>query len=135
MDLIKEAEIFLEKRGECAVSSVTEKGYPRICILKKLRADGCKTIYFSTGTSSKKIAHYKKNPKAGVTYFDENDSVTLLGNMNVVEDKKIKDALWSDWMAKHFPNGGKDDAEYAVIRFDAEEATIYIKGRFETIRL
>lgn len=135
MDLIKEASLFLEKRNELAVSSVTESGYPRICILIKLKAEGCKTIYFATGTSSKKVAHYKSNPKAGVTYYDNHDSVTLIGNMTIVTDKKLKDALWDDWMAKHFPNGGKEDPEYCVIKFTTQEATIYIKEQFETVRL
>ena len=135
MDLIKEAEIFLEKCNALTVSSITEKGYPRICVLIKLKAQGIKTIYFSTGTSSNKIAHYKSNSKAGVTFFNDNDSVTLIGNMMVIEDKKTKDELWQAWLLKHFPNGGKDDPEYAIIKFEANEATIYIKEHFETIKI
>ena len=135
MDLIKETEKFLEKCDAFAVSSVTEEGYPRICVLIKLKALGCKTIYFSTSTSSKKIAHYKNNSKAGVTFFDKHDSVTLIGKMTIINDKVEKDALWQDWMTRHYPNGGKNDPEYGIIRFDAVEATIYINGHFETVKL
>ena len=135
MDIIKEAELLLEKCRMLSVSSITEKGYPRVCILAKVKAEGCKTFYFSTAASSKKITHYKKNPKAGVTFYDGNDTVTLLGKMIVIEDKKTKDSLWDDWMAPHFPNGGKNDPEYAIIRFDAEEATAWLKGKFEIIKL
>lgn len=103
--------------------------------MAKIKADdGCKTIYFSTGTSSEKIKHYRKNSKAGVTYFYGNDSVTLLGKTTIVEDKKLKNDLWQDWLINHFPQG-KDDPEYAIIRFDAEEATIWFQGNFETIKL
>ncbi|MCL2675756.1 MAG: pyridoxamine 5'-phosphate oxidase family protein [Firmicutes bacterium] len=135
MDLIKEAEELLGKCMELAVSSITEDGYPRICVLVKVRAEGCKTIYFATGTSSKKVAHYKANPKAGVTFYNQFDSVAMLGKMSVLTDKAEKDSFWQDWMAPHFPDGGKDDPEFAVICFNAEEATIYIKHHFETVKL
>jgi general stress protein 26 len=102
--------------------------------MAKIKAEGCKTVYFSTGTNSAKTEHYRKNPKAGVTYCDGGDSVTLLGKIKIVEDKKLKDALWQDWFIKHFPQG-KDDPSYAILRFDAEEATIYIKDKFETVKL
>lgn len=134
-ELIKKAEKLLGGCPTCSVSSITENGYPRICVLMNIKNEGVKTLYFSTGTSSNKVRHYKKNPKAGVTFYSGGDSVTLTGNMAVLNDKKEKDALWQDWMAKHFPKGGKDDPEYAVIKFTAEEATIYIDEEFKTVRI
>ena len=134
MDLVKEAGKLLEKCEVVSVSSVTEEGYPRVCVLAKIKAEGCKTIYFSTGADSVKTKHYRKNPKAGATYYLGGDSVTLLGKMSVIEDKKLKDSLWQDWFIEHFP-GGKDDPDYAIIKFDAEVATIYINRYFETVKL
>lgn len=132
--LIKDAELLLSKCDTVSLSSVTGKGYPRICIMAKIKAEGCKTIYFSTGTNSAKTNHYRNNPKAGVAFYDGGDSVTLIGEVTIVEDKATKDALWQDWFINHFAQG-KDDPGYAIIRFDACEATIYINGRFETVEL
>lgn len=133
-NIIKDAEQLLEKCPVLSVSSVTEIGYPRICFLAKIKAEGCKVIYFSTGTNSAKITHYLKNPKAGVSYFNEGDSVTLLGKMTIIEDKSIKEMLWQDWFINHFPQG-KNDPNYAIIKFEAEKATIYINQQFETVKL
>jgi general stress protein 26 len=134
-DLIESAEKLLKECATCSVSAVTTSGYPRICILGRIKNDGIKTLYFATGTSSNKVRYYHKNPKAGVTFYKGGDSVTLIGNIAVLEDKKEKDALWQDWLANHFSNGGKDDPEYTVIKFTAEEATIYIAKQFETVKI
>lgn len=135
VDLMQESENLLNKCSACSVSEVTEDGYPRICILVPIKKEGIKTLYFSTGTSSKKIQHYKKNDKAGVTFYFDGDSVTLIGKMTIIEDEITKDDLWQDWLENHFPNGGKRDPEYAVIKFVAEVATIYIGEQFETIKV
>ena len=134
-ELIKKAGKLLNVGSACSVSAITEKGYPRICILINIKNDGIKTLYFSTGTNSKKVHHYKENMKAGVTFYCGGDSVTLIGNMTILSDKAEKDALWQERMAKHFLNGGKDDPEYAIIKFTTEEATIYIDEEFETLRI
>ncbi|MPN45204.1 hypothetical protein SDC9_192771 [bioreactor metagenome] len=130
--ITKSVELLQEKANVCSVASVTEEGYPRICVLKPIGSQGIKMIYFSTGSSSKKIGQYKENGKAGVTFFHGGDSVTLLGEMTIVKDKETKDCTYQNWMDKHFADGGKNDLEYAVLKFVANEATIYIDGAFET---
>lgn len=128
----KSVELLQERAGVCSVASVSEDGYPRICVLKPIGSQGIKTIYFSTGSSSNKIRQYRENEKAGVTFYYGGDSVTLLGKMTIVKDKETKDCMYQNWMDKHFADGGKNDPEYAVLKFVANEATIYIDGAFET---
>lgn len=136
--LIQKAENLLSRCKVCTVASVTEKGYPRICVLMPLKTVGIKEFMFSTGASGTKVRHFKNNGKAGVTFYDGGDSVTLTGDMQIVTDKNVKNELWDmhrDFLGRHFPNGGKDDPEYCVIRFVANEATIYVDGDFETVGL
>lgn len=133
--LIKKAEKLLERCTVCAVSSVTKDGYPRIAILAQLKTDGIKKFYFSTATSSEKVKHYKQNSKAGVTFFNGGDSVSLTGEMQIVEDRQVKESLWQDWLGRHFANGGKDDPEYCILKFTAKKATIYVDQVFETIEI
>ncbi|MBO4990318.1 MAG: DUF3795 domain-containing protein [Clostridia bacterium] len=134
-NLIQKAERLLTQCKVCTVASVSEKGYPRICVLMPLKTNGIKEFWFSTGASGTKVRHFKSNHKSGVTFYAGGDSVTLTGNMEIVTEKAVKDDLWnvwSDFLGKHFPNGGKDDPDFCVIHFVANEATIYIDGAFET---
>lgn len=135
--LIQKAEHLLTRCQVCMVASVSEKGFPRICVLMPLRTNGIKEFWFSTGTSGTKIKHFKINNQAGVTFYNGGDSVTLTGHMEIVTDKSVKDTLWNTWenfLSRHFM-GGKDDPEYCVIHFIANETTIYIDGDFETFSI
>lgn len=133
--LIKKAEELLTQCKVCTVASVSEKGYPRICVLMPLETKGIKEFWFSTGANGTKVRHFERNGKSGVTFYDGGDSVTLTGDMEIVTDKAVKDGLFdkrSDFLDRHFPNGGKDDPDYCVLHFTANEATVYIDGAFET---
>lgn len=110
------------------VASINENGYPRPVAMVKLKEeDGA--IYVSTGTSSAKTAHFKTNPKAGVSIVKGNDSVVYTGVIEIVTDETIKRSLWGDWMLPHFP-GGVDDPEYCVLKFTPESATYWIDNTF-----
>ena len=137
-NLVKKAENLLSKCQVCTVASVSEKGYPRICVLMPLKTVGIKEFWFSTGTSGTKVRHFKNNGKSGVTFYNGGDSVTLMGNMEIVTDTSVKSDLWEkygDFLGRHFPNGGKNDPEYCIIHFVANETTIYIDGDFETFEI
>lgn len=136
IELIKQAEELLQKCYICSVASVSEEGYPRICILAKLKSQGINEIWFSTGANGTKVRHFKSNDKAGVTFYDGGDSVTLTGTMEIIDNAHVKQDLWKEWaefLCNHFK--GADDPEFAVIKFIAKEATIYVGGAFETVQL
>lgn len=110
------------------VASVDENGYPRPVAMVKLKdEDGA--IYVSTGTSSAKTAHFKANPKAGVSIVRGGDSIVYTGKMEIVTDEAVKRSLWGDWMLDHFP-GGVEDPEYCVLKFTPESATYWIDNAF-----
>lgn len=136
--LIEKAEKLLAGCKVCTVASVSEKGYPRICVLMPLKTSGIKEFWFSTGASGTKVRHFKSNGKAGVTFYNGGDSVTLTGDMDIVTDASVKNALWEDrkdFLGRHFPNGGKNDPEYCVIHFTAVETTVYVDDEFETFAI
>jgi general stress protein 26 len=124
----------MDKSEIVTLASVNEDGFPRICAMANVKSEGIKTIWMATGTHSKKTAHFLKNPKASVCAFSEKDSLTLIGNISIISDNEIKHDLWQDWFIEHFPKG-KDDPEYCVLKFEAQEATIYVDELFETISL
>ena len=134
-DLIKQAEKIQKDCSICSVSSIDENGYPKISIMMSIKNKGIKIFYFSTGASSAKTKHYKINSKSGVTFWKDNDSITLVGKMQIVKDKKIKDALWQEWMKEHFSNGGKNDPEYTILKFTAIKGTFWINNVFKTLKI
>lgn len=136
--LINQAEQLLTRCNVCTVASVSEQGYPRICVLMPLEAKGIKEFWFSTGANGTKVKHFENNCKSGVTFYNGGDSVTITGNMEIVTDKATKDRLfdkWSDFLGRHFPNGGKEDPNYCILHFTAKETTVYIDGKFETFEI
>lgn len=110
------------------VASVDENGYPRPVPMVKLK-DENGAIYVSTGTSSAKTAHFKANPKAGVSIMKGESSIVYTGEMEIVTDDTVKRSLWSDWMLSHFP-GGVEDPEYCVLKFTPQSATYWIDNQF-----
>lgn len=110
------------------VASIDKNGYPRPVAMVKLK-DENGAIYVSTGTSSAKTAHFKANPKAGVSIVKGDDSVVYTGEMEIITDETIKRSLWGEWMLNHFP-GGIEDPEYCVLKFTPKSATYWIDNAF-----
>lgn len=110
------------------VASVDENGYPRPVPMVKIK-DENGAIYVSTGTNSAKTAHFKANPKAGVSIMKGDSSIVYTGEMEIVTDSIVKRSLWGDWMLPHFP-GGVEDPEYCVLKFTPKSATYWIDNQF-----
>lgn len=110
------------------VASIDENGYPRPVAMVKLKEENG-ALYVSTGTSSAKTAHFKANPKAGVSIVCGGDSVVYTGEMEIITDEAVKRSLWGDWMLPHFP-GGVEDPEYCVLKFTPKSATYWIDNVF-----
>ena len=102
-------------------------------VVSKLKSEGYSTIYFSTGYVSAKTRHFKENPKSSVCYYSGTDSVALIGNIEIIEDKTLKHEVWQDWLFDHFP-GGPDGEEYCLMKFTAIEASIWIDWEFVPVQ-
>lgn len=123
------AEELLNKCEVATLASIDERGCPRPVVLSKIKTEGIDTIWFSTGTSSEKTKNFMENPKAGVSFFNGPDSVTLTGTVEIVNDMEEKKALWVDWFYEHFAKG-VNDPEYCILKFKAEHATYWIGHKF-----
>lgn len=110
------------------VASIDENGYPRPVAMVKLK-DKNGEIYFSTGISSAKTAHFKANSKAGISIVEGENSVVYTGEMEIVTDQRVKESLWDDWMLSHFP-GGVNDPQYCVLKFTPKSSTYWIDNVF-----
>ena len=132
--LCEKAADMLKRCGEITVASVSEDGYPRICVVSPLRTEGCSVVYFATSANSEKVRQFRKNPKAGVCYFNGDNSQTLTGTVQIVEDMRLKRKIWQDWLIRHF-SGGPEDPDYCLVKFTANAATLWYGGEFASFSI
>lgn len=105
-------------------------------MLTKARNEGFSDIYFITSKRSKlngKVTHFEQNPKASVCYFSGGDSVTLIGNVEFVEERELQEAVWKE-SDRRFFSKGIDDPKFRLLKFHTIEATFWIEGKFRTCK-
>lgn len=135
-EIEQKATALIEKCSVATLTSITEKGYPRTCVLSIAKAEGFSDIYFITSKRSHingKATHFETNPKSSVCYYTEGDSVTLIGNVEFIEDKKLQESVWNETDRKFFKNG-IDDPKFRLIKFHTLEATFWIEEKFRTCK-
>lgn len=135
-ELEEKASALIKKCNAATLTSINEKGYPRTCLLSIAKAENFSDIYFVTSKRSQingKVTHFEANPKASVCYFLDGDSVTLIGNVEFVEDKEMQALVWNETDRRFFKKG-IDDPKFRLIKFHTIEATFWIEGKFRTCK-
>ena len=131
-----EADALVRSCGIMFVSSVNEKGYPRTCCVAKLKDEGFRDVYFVTSKRSEKqgkAKHFETNTKSSVCFQREGDSLTLVGEVEIITDKAVMRELWKESDRAFFPKG-LDDPKIRFIHFHTLEATFWIDHKFRTVR-
>lgn len=132
MDIVVKASALLESCKDIVLASVSENGFPRPCVLSKIKSEGIRRFWVATGLEGVKTHHFLQNSKAGACCFDHGDSITLTGAVTVRTDATIRQEMWLDWFIHHFP-GGVDDPNYCILEFETNEATLWIDQEFVTV--
>jgi general stress protein 26 len=75
------------------------------------------TTYFTTNTSSTKVAHIKKNPKVSAFYCDGRNLKGLMisGLMEIVMDREVKSKIWQKGWEMYYPSG-VGDPDFTILR-------------------
>jgi len=64
-------ETLIARQPTATIASVDADGYPnQKAMLAPRKRDGLKTLWFTTNTSSMRVAQYRQNPKAAVYFCD-----------------------------------------------------------------
>ncbi|MBP5633414.1 pyridoxamine 5'-phosphate oxidase family protein [Candidatus Saccharibacteria bacterium] len=128
MDLAS-IEKFISRQKVSFVCSIDDGGFPNVkAMLRPRKRNGLKEFYFSTNTSSMRVAQYKKNPKASIYFYHKGlikyVGVMLTGKMEVLTDQDTKNAIWKrgDTM---FYKKGVTDPDYCVLKFTAKAGRYY----------
>lgn len=88
-------------------------------------------VYFTTNTSSPKIAHIKQNPRVAVYYCiaSEFRGLMLSGEMEIVADRAEKEQVWQKGWERYYP-GGVHDPDHTVLRMRPMAAKYYHQLNF-----
>ena len=132
--IIQKASELLKRCQTVTFATVNGEGFPRPVPVKTLRTDDALTIWFATGIDSEKVAHIRRNMRTGASFYDRDDSVSLIGHAEVVTDPETLRDMWQPWLEAHFP-GGPSDANYCLIKFTPGEGAFYLGGEFVKFRL
>jgi len=109
------------------IGGVDEAGFPNVkAMLAPRKREGIREFWFTTNTSSRRVATHRQNPKACIYFCDRRffRGVQLLGTMEVLEDAETKEMIWQDGDEKFYP-GGVADPDYCVLKFTAEKGRYY----------
>lgn len=125
-EVMKLSLMLVERCDKALVGSNGDSGYPNIKAMNKVITEGLKTFWFSTNTSSKRVAQFIKNPKACVYFanMDGFEGLMLIGEMEVLSDLESRKKLWWDGCEMFYPLG-VDDPDYSVLRFTAKSGNYY----------
>lgn len=74
-------------------------------------------VWFTTNTSSAKIAEIRENGKAAAYYTVPREfrGVMLAGDLEIIEDPAITHFFWQENWTMYYPKG-KDDPDYSIVR-------------------
>jgi general stress protein 26 len=117
----------IDKQSISFISSVDGDGFPNSkAMLPPRKREGIKVFFFTTNTSSKRVAQYRVNPKACIYFCDKRffRGVMLKGTMEVLEDVASKEMIWQDGDTMYYQKG-VTDPDYCVLKFTAHTGRYY----------
>ncbi len=134
----EELYAFIAEQKTAFISSIDADGYPCTrAMLMPRKIDG-NAIYFSTNTSSRKVAQFGQNSKACVYFYKRGrfkyQGVMIKGDVEVCTDQHTKDMIWR-FGDKLFYKKGVTDPDYCVLKFTGYEAEYYCDFKTEIIAL
>ena len=126
----------IDEQGFSLISSVDSDGFPNTkAMLPPRKREGIKSFWFTTNTSSMRVAQYRSNPKACIYFFDGSfHEVMLKGTMEVLEDVESKEMIWQEGDAMYYSKGATD-LDYCVLRFTAHTGRYYTDFSSEDFKI
>jgi len=125
-EAVREALSLANRSSIAMLGTNGDNGYPNIKAMLKMENEDLKTIWFSTNTSSRRVAQLNRDSKACVYFvdFDQRKGLMLVGNIEVLQDIESKKRLWSEGAERYYPLG-VTDPDYSVLRFTAQWGNYY----------
>jgi general stress protein 26 len=117
----------IDKQGVSFIASVDADGFPNMkAMLPPRKREGIHVFWFTTNTSSMRVAQFRENPKASVYFYDKRffRGVMLVGTMEVLDDAASKEMIWREGDTMYYKQG-VTDPDYCVLRFTTTRGRYY----------
>jgi len=132
--IIKKADLLLKSLESIEIAGIDVSGYPHIFEMEVMTNSNVKTINFTTGIYSDKVNDFKNNNKAGVSFCIGKQSISLIGQVTVIEETEEKRSLWNTDRTKYLNDSSKEKL-YCVLQFSTEVLYYYLDGEKGFFRL
>lgn len=109
------------------LSYIDSRGFPTTrAMLAPREREGIRVFWFSTNTSSQKVAAFRRNPKGSIYFVDRLffRGASLSGTVEVLEDPESKERLWRRGDTMYYSRG-VTDPDYCVLKFTADRGRYY----------
>lgn len=137
-DIREMLEALIDRQSVAFIASIDAQGYPNMkAMLAPRKREGLSVFYFTTNTSSMRVAQYRRDPRASVYFCDPQtfEGFQLRGTMEVLEDAASRRLIWRDGDTEYYPLG-VDDPDYCVLRFTvAGDGRYYSNFHSENIEI
>lgn len=117
----------IDRCGFSIIAYEDSEGYPvSRAMLAPREREGIQRFWFTTNTSSNKIACFRKNPKASIYFVDRRffRGINLTGQMEVLETPEAKERIWREGDTMYYKEG-VTDPDYCVLKFTAKKGRYY----------
>ncbi|WP_295581588.1 pyridoxamine 5'-phosphate oxidase family protein [uncultured Oscillibacter sp.] len=109
------------------LSYLDDEGFPTTrAMLAPRERTGIRTFWLTTNTSSRKVAAFRKDPRAGLYLVDTRffRGVSLSGTVEVLETAEARARIWREGDTMYYPLG-VTDPDYCVLKFTARRGRYY----------
>lgn len=117
----------VDKQTVSFLGSVDEEGFPNIkAMLQPRKREGIRTFYFTTNTSSRRVAQFRENDCSCIYFCDRRffKGVMLKGTIEVLTDPASKELIWLPGDTMYYKEG-VTDPDYCVLKFTAFSGRYY----------
>ncbi|MDR0791134.1 MAG: pyridoxamine 5'-phosphate oxidase family protein [Methanomassiliicoccaceae archaeon] len=117
----------IDKQRVAFIGSLDSDGHPNVKAMLAPRVrHGIREFYFTTNTSSVRVAQYNEDPRACIYFYDGRffRGVMLKGTMKVLTDAESKGMIWREGDTMYYKEG-VTDPDYCVLMFTATSGRYY----------
>ena len=124
--VLTESLALMDRSTIAMVGSVDDKDFPNVKAMIHIEHEGLGTVWFSTNTSSMRVAQWQQNPKACVYYVDQDKfkGLMLVGTIEILQDDETRQRFWQPGCERYYPLG-VTDPDYSIACFTAEWGNFY----------
>ncbi|MCL2353158.1 MAG: pyridoxamine 5'-phosphate oxidase family protein [Defluviitaleaceae bacterium] len=112
--------------GFCTISLIDEDGFPTATVATPAKSDGIKWMTFGAMLDGNKAKRVVKNNRASISFATMEYGINLVGEVEILTDKAIKDEMWYDGLSAHFETGKPCDHNYCVLKFTTKRYKLFL---------